>query len=111
METTKAARMRTAPMSEIFSAPTLQRGPSMKSILVGLLAVFALSGCGVGVDYADTQEAPASTSARDLTANSTGTQTELHGPINQDPRTALPQDPIPVYTGSTIPTGGGRPTK
>ena len=111
----KAAWMRTAAMSEISrlknSAPTLQRAPRMKSILVGFVAVFALTGCGVGMDDVEGEDAATATASRDLASNSTGSQTELRGPIGGDPLVALPQDPIPVYTGSTIASGAGRPTK
>lgn len=78
----------------------------MKSLLVGLLAVFALSGCGVGMDDPEGEQAAlGSTTQAVLTAsgdNSLATQTEIRGPITQDPLVALPQDPIPDYEGKAV---------
>jgi hypothetical protein len=119
MGMTKAALTRKAPMSEIIvmknTAPRLQRVPSMKSIFVGLLAVFALTGCGVGMDGLEGDQASSDVSVEQPLAassdNSTSSQTEMRGPINQDPRVQLPQDPIPVFEAKTAGTGTPRPTK
>ena len=87
----------------------------MKSILVGLLAVFALTGCGVGMDDVEGQQAASGKTTSQLMAtasdNSVSAQGEMRGPINQDPRVLLPQDPIPDYQGKTTGPAGPRPTK
>ncbi len=119
MEMTKVAWTRTAPMSEITEmknpAPRLQRGPRMKSIFVGLLAVFALTGCGVGMDDPEGEQAASRKTATELMAassdNSRSAQGEMRGPVNGDPRVQLPQDPIPVYEGKTSGPAGPRPSK
>lgn len=103
-----AALTRTARMSEMITmktaAPTLQRVLGMKSILVGLLAALALSGCGVGMDDLEGQEAASGRSAASIMAtsgdNTASGQGERRGPM--DPRTALPQDPIPVFEGRSV---------
>ena len=87
----------------------------MKSIFVGLLAVFALTGCGVGMNDPEGDQAVAGKAAQQVMAassdNSVSAQGEMRGPINTDPRVQLPQDPIPVYEGKTSGAGGPRPTK
>ncbi len=94
-------------MSENMSAaPTLQRVLSMKSIIVGLLAVFALTGCGVGMDDPEAQQAATGKTTAQLVAdredNAAAGQAELRRPVNQAPAPALPQDPIPIYNSKTI---------
>lgn len=127
MEMTKVASTRRAAMSENVSmgrlagnhsmnpAPKMQRSLSMKSILVGFLAVAALSGCGVGMDDPEGQQAATGqTTAQLMGTNSDNTasaQAEMRGPQGQDPRTMLPQDPIPVLVGSPLPAGTPRPGK
>ena len=97
------------------TAPTLQRVMRMKSILVGLLAVFALTGCGVGMDDIEGQQAAPSKTTSQLKAatsdNSVSAQGEMRAPINQDPRVLLPQDPIPDYQGMPTGPAAPRPTK
>lgn len=114
METTKAASTRRAAMSEN-TAPKMQRVNRMKSMIVGLLAVVALTGCGVGMDDPEGQEALSGSTAAPIMAasgdNAAGGQAELRGPVGQDPRTALPQDPIPVYEGRSVPPSTPRPGK
>ena len=115
----KAALTRTAQMSETTvmknTAPRLQRVPSMKSIVVGLLAVFTLSGCGVGMDEPEGEQAAAGVSKVELMSasgdNSTTAQGEMRGPLNGDPRVGLPQDPIPVYVGNPAGPAGPRGPK
>jgi hypothetical protein len=87
----------------------------MKSIFVGLLAVVALTGCGVGMDDVEGEQAVSGQTATELVAvssdNSASAQSAMRGPINQDPRIQLPQDPIPVYEGKTTGPAGPRPSK
>ncbi len=95
------------------TAPRLQRGPSMKSIFVGLLAVFALTGCGVGMDDIEGEQAVSAKAVNGLAAgakdNSLSAQAGLRGPVNGDPRYALPQDPIPVFESKAFGPGGPLP--
>ena len=87
----------------------------MKSIVVGLLAVFALTGCGVGMDDLEGEQAATRVSKAELMSgtgdNSTTAQGEMRGPVNGDPRVALPQDPIPVYVGNPAGPAGPRGPK
>lgn len=101
-------------MNELFSAFGLQRGMGMKSILVGFVAAVALSGCGVGMDDPEGTEAATGQNTVGLVATTENTataQADFRGPNGQDPRTALPQDPIPVYVGQSVPSAPGRPGK
>lgn len=87
------------------SASTLQRGTSMMVRVVGILAVMALSACGVGVEGEDPEGAAATQSQLQLACVELGTcpQPPVTGPSGpgvvvsaQVPGTvALPQDPIP----------------
>lgn len=88
------------------SASTLQRGPSMMVRVVGILAVMALSACGVGVEGEDPEGAAATRSELQLACSELGTcpQAPVAPPPSatgtvvaaQVPGTvALPQDPIP----------------
>jgi|JI102314A1RNA_FD_contig_41_6279861_length_887_multi_4_in_0_out_0_2 hypothetical protein len=87
------------------SASTLQRGTSMMVRVVGILAVMALSACGVGVEGEDPEGAAATRSELQLACAELGTcpQAPVPGPSAtgavvsaQVPGTvALPQDPIP----------------
>jgi hypothetical protein len=84
----------------------------MKSIVVGLLAAFALTGCGVGVDELEGEvEATAQVNRQlmDSTGHFVGAQAEMR--MNGDPWVALPQDPIPVYEGKTSGPAGPRMPK
>lgn len=90
------------------SASQLQKGFSMKSVIVGMLAValLALSGCGVGVD--ETLGADGTPVAETHQAVLTGAPgTNNYGP--PQPGTgpdvnpvALPQDPIPLFEGKAV---------
>ena len=97
------------------AAPTLQRASGMKSIIVGFLAVMALTGCGVGMDELEGEQVGSSRSSAGLMSammdNSTSAQAELRPPGSVDPRVALPQDPIPVFEGKSLPPVAPRPTK
>ncbi|MBS1150454.1 MAG: hypothetical protein H6Q89_2152 [Myxococcaceae bacterium] len=97
------------------TAPTLQRVPGMKSIFVGLLAVFALTGCGVGMDDLEGEQAAAGQTADAVMAastdNSVSAQGEILGPVHKEPLVALPQDPIPVFEGKRTGTNVPRPAK
>ena len=112
MQTTKVAWM-SKPNGN--AAPTLHWAGTMKSIIVGLLAVSALTGCGVGMDDPEGQQvvSGSTTSALRPAAqdNAAGAQVELRAPVGQDPRTWLPQDPIPTSEARTYPTQPPRPTR
>ena len=75
----------------------------MKAILVGLLAVVALGGCGVGVEDPEGQQAATGTSQVALINNPVTGQPELVRVGGVDPHNALPQDPIPLFEGKTNP--------
>ena len=121
----KAAQMRMAPMSDStvmnYTAPRLQRVPRMKLICVGLLAVVALTGCGVGMDDPEGAQAALGASAalmmgegsmmNDSSDKPTPGQREVVGVVKGDPRVALPQDPIPVYESKVIAPSTVRPPK
>lgn len=91
----------------------MQRGLTMKSMIVGMLAAVALmaSGCGVGMDDLEGEQAANGTSTAALlnADNTRSAQGEMRGQANGDPRVQLPQDPIPVFEARTV--GSGRPTK
>lgn len=120
MGMTKAAWMRTAPMSEISemkknTAPTLQRVPGMKSIFVGLLAVFALTGCGVGMDELEGEQDATKRTAHELMGESAdkpmSVQGEIRGPLVRDALNGLPQDPVPDLEGKPSGPAGPRTVK
>jgi hypothetical protein len=84
------------------AVPVLQKGSCMKALGVLILAVVALSGCGVGADDPEGQDLAgqvptAATSGQALVVGTPewiqgrGTSTDL----KSDP-TALPFDPVPV---------------
>ncbi|GEM_PF-3196982 len=85
----------------------------MKSIIVGMLAVVALtvSGCGVGMDDVEGEQAANGTQVAALLSadNTRSAQAEMRGQTNNDPRVQLPQDPIPVFEARTV--GSGRSPK
>ena len=88
------------------TASRLQRGSTMKAMIVGLLAVAALTGCGVGLNDPEGQQAVGSTTAAALMNNPnnpTGNQPDLVKGTGPDPRTALPQDPIPLFDAKVAP--------
>lgn len=94
------------------SASTLQRGTSMMVRVVGILAVMALSACGVGVEGEDPEGAAASRSELQLACAELGTCPQAPAPAPgasgtvvsaQVPGTvALPQDPIPWRPITTV---------
>ena len=90
------------------TAPTLQRVLSMKAMIVGLLAVVALGGCGVGLDDPEGQQAVSgSTSAALMSNKAPPEQPDLvKGGNGGCPTTALPQDPIPLFDAKQ---GPGQP--
>lgn len=81
------------------SAPWLQRGGSMMVRVVAIVALLAMSACGVGVEGEDPEgQAAASTSQELLNVSATGVTPPRPGTqvSAQAPGTvALPQDPIP----------------
>ncbi len=88
------------------TASRLQKGCTMKAMIVGLLAVAALSGCGVGLDDPQGQQAVGSTTSAALMNNPAPGQPDLVKGTGYDPRTALPQDPIPLFDAKQ---GPGQP--
>jgi hypothetical protein len=101
----KVAETRSWAMSERAAASRLQKGTVMKWTLVGFLAVAALSGCGVGVDDAEGQEAAAlSQSAPLLQDKPSNGQGDYFGALTCT--TCLPQDPIPNFDSKSV---GGAP--
>ena len=104
MGTTKVSTGTTA-MSETTmknSALRLQRVSTMKSTIVGLLAVVTLAGCGVGMDDPEGQQAAAGSSQATLLVKTPSDQPELVKRLTTDPQ-ALPQDPIPLFDARTAP--------
>lgn len=101
--TTRRAGM--TAMSETMknAALRLQGVPGMKSTIVGLLAVIALGGCGVGVDDPEGQQAAAGTTAAAIVEKVPSAQPDFARPHCPDPHTALPQDPIPTFEGKQGP--------
>jgi hypothetical protein len=79
----------------------------MKSLIVGFLAVAALSGCGVGVDDPEGQQAGqapvAQTQTAALLGNTAAPQPDFIKTGGVDPHNALPQDPIPLFEGKVVP--------
>ena len=102
------ARTGTTAMSETTmenTAPTLQRVLSMKAMIVGLLAVVALGGCGVGLDDPEGRQAVSgSTSAALMSNKAPPEQPDLVK--GGSGTTALPQDPIPLFDAKQ---GPGQP--
>lgn len=94
------------------SALTLQRVLTMKSTLVGLLAVVALTGCGVGLDDPEGADAVTGKSAAAMISEkadkSTGSQGDFSQRPGMVPHTALPQDPIPLFDAKPM-NGGTEP--
>ena len=96
--------------SSVSVAPRLQYGKevmNLKRWIVGLLAVVALGGCGVGVDDPEGQQAAGKTGqgltpgkgnlaaqASTQTAAESGQTTNTMG---DDGTNYLPQDPVPLY--------------
>jgi hypothetical protein len=95
-----------------FVAPRLQYGKevmNLKRWIVGLLAVVALGGCGVGVDDPEGQQAAGKTGqgltpgkGGNVTAQSAShTSAEMGATTNNsmgnDGTTYLPQDPVPLF--------------
>lgn len=90
------------------SASTLQNGRAVMNLkrwIVGLLAVGALSGCGVGVDDPEGQAAAgkqgvtqtsAATTPTTRTTNSTTSAENSSPTVNMGGDTYLPQDPVPL---------------
>ena len=85
------------------TASSLQRVLGMKAMIVGLLAGVALAGCGVGLNDAEGQQAVAGSSAAALLNNPSEGQPDLVRGAGPDPRTALPQDPIPLFNSKQGP--------
>ena len=83
----------------------------MRSILVGFVGAVALTGCGVGMDDPEGELAATGSASTALMAasveNTASAQAEFRNPTGQDPRTMLPQDPIPVLVGDSVRGGGG----
>ena len=89
------------------TASRLQRGSTMKAMIVGLLAVAALTGCGVGLNDPEGQQAAVgnTTSAALMNNpnNPSGDQPDLVKGQGPNPHTALPQDPIPLFDAKVAP--------
>jgi hypothetical protein len=84
------------------AAPGLQKGVTMKALGVLILAVVALSGCGVGADDPEGQAAagqvPATATAGQALVVGTPEWSQGRGSstdLKTDPA-ALPFDPVPV---------------
>lgn len=110
MQTMRALTRVTA-MSETTiknTALRLQGVLIMKSTIVGLLAVVALGGCGVGLDDPEGQQAVAGSTSAALITKPAPDQPELLKPRATDPH-ALPQDPIPLFEGKLGPGGNPPP--
>jgi len=96
--------------SSVFVAPRLQYGKevmNLKRWIVGLLAVVALGGCGVGVDDPEGQQAAGKTGqgltpGKGNVAAQTSTQTaaesgQTTNTMGDDGTNYLPQDPVPLF--------------
>ena len=79
----------------------------MKAMIVGLLAVAALSGCGVGLDDPEGQQAAAgstrSAALMNTPNNPSADQPDLVKGPGLNPHIALPQDPIPLFDAKVAP--------
>lgn len=95
------------------TAPRLQMGFSMKFVVVAILAVGLLAGCGVGADEAWDMNANAPVAAKSSQAieetakpatapQTPGTTTPV--PTRDPGQISLPQDPIPVFEAKPLPT-------
>ncbi len=97
------------------SASGLQMVCSMKRVAIAILAMIAVSGCGVGADESYDGQNLVSASGEALTAapeagpqlpaaNGPQTpETTAPSPIRDPSTVALPQDPIPVFEGRPLP--------
>ena len=101
----------------MLSASSLQKGLSMKTAFVGMLAAMAVSGCGVGVgEQLDEHGNGIATEQSALTATQTvpglpDSSTNPKPSGQHDPGTvALPQDPIPMFEGKPMPLPGRDPS-
>jgi uncharacterized lipoprotein len=81
----------------------------MKATIVGFLAVLALSGCGVGVDDPEGEQAIAQSSAGLMLVKTVAPPPEFVTAPRAGPRTALPQDPTPMSQGKPIAPGSNEP--
>ena len=99
--------------SERTSASGLHMVRGMKRFAVGIVAVLALAGCGVGADEAYDGQTLVTASGQALLASPEGGPvvaaplppqapvTTATSPLRNPGTIALPQDPIPVYEGKT----------
>jgi hypothetical protein len=99
--------------SEWTSASGLQMVKCMKRFAVGIVAVLALAGCGVGADETSDGQTLVTSSGQALIAApeagplvNTGLPTQTlvttaPSPLRNPGTVSLPQDPIPVYEGKT----------
>jgi hypothetical protein len=110
---TTATTSRSERQSSRFSAPLLQRGLIMMVRAVGILALLALSACGVGVEDSEGEQGSAvgaSNAALTPGCLELGLCTEVPAPplpaggaatLQVAGTVALPQDPIPWRPGVT----------
>ncbi|MFZ5471359.1 MAG: membrane lipoprotein lipid attachment site-containing protein [Myxococcota bacterium] len=73
---------------------------AMKRITVGIVAVLALAGCGVGVDDPEGQAAVGTVQSALMTTEGGGQTPVVVSPVPVGSR-ALPQDPDPIFPVSS----------